>query len=466
MTGNSWEHSTCWLYLGGIEPVGSRKRDRESGSVLLWVMVVGLFTVGALGAATRLIPAGTQFSVQDSDTTYAFIAAESGVNYIVHHLKKNGLGSLEDGWSTARDLGDTFDGTYSVVSDGEYIYVTGEFGGAKRTLRAKALTQGRKPKIDMDVAIFALAGPDAAYPAISVSGGPQINGDIGTNAVAPGSVRIDWNPTFNGDVIVGPGAPQSVLWKPEWMNLAASVIPMEVRDYPVPIFPEPDGGLPARGSIQTTSGRPHVVIDAPGRYDTISAHNGTIEFATGGGDLHVRTKTLELKGGPGAVTVTGGGRLFLYVDQTLRLEGRVEFNVDGDPMAAVIYYAGKTALDITGPDPEFQGILYVKDAGVTIGSSFRGQVWVFSGGREVTLNGNAKLGARGIVYAPKAHVLVTGSAGTSVVIGNSVVLNGGSVVHQPLSFDRLPLDFASDPTKGVVESLQWQLCWTDCLTVD
>ena len=104
-----------------------RGSGSESGSVLLWVMVVGLFAVGALGAATRLIPAGTRFTAQDADTTYALIAAESGVHYVMHYLDKHGpdaLETLSGEWNAPGELG----GTYRVVSDGEFVYVTGQFG--------------------------------------------------------------------------------------------------------------------------------------------------------------------------------------------------------------------------------------------------------------------------------------------------------------------------------------------------
>src|SRR5690606_26586639 len=118
--------STCWLDSGGIRAMRAWMRGNESGSILLWVMVIGLFTVGALGAATRLVPAGRQVAVQDKDTTYAFIAAESGINYVVHLMESDGLEKLKGDWFTVGGYG----GEYKVETSEGYVYVTGKFGDA------------------------------------------------------------------------------------------------------------------------------------------------------------------------------------------------------------------------------------------------------------------------------------------------------------------------------------------------
>lgn len=447
------------------------RRDGEAGSVLLWVMVVGLFAVGSLGAVMRLIPAGTHYSMQDSDTTYAFIAAESGIHYVMDQVRIHGPSLLTSGWSALEQLGQEFGATFSVVTDGEYVYVTGEYGGAKRTLRAKALSQRQrpKPKLELDVAVYALAGPGAKYPVLSYTGGANILGRSGTNADVPGSIRLDGGPTIGGDIIVGPVSAEyasSVVSKPDWMHLDAAIIPGEPRDYPLPEFlEEPFRDLPARGSVETAWDNTRVVIDQPGSYELISAGSGdySVVFDTKGQDLFVRVKTLKVHGS-GKVEVTGNGRLFLYVDHTLDLSGGGSLVHNGDPKTAIIYYAGSRKLTLGGGF-SFRGVIYAKDAEVDIGGGFTSKALILSGGNYVTFGGGATLGDGGVIYAPKAHVDVKGGALTGIVIGNSVYVSGGATVsHRPIDFDSLPIEFPPiELDEEEVDTMQWHLCWTDCV---
>ena len=239
----------------------------------------------------------------------------------------------------------------------------------------------------------------------------------------------------------------------------------EARDYPLPVFPESFPDLPARGSISLLGGSDKVaVIDQPGSYDLIKVGEGKnfVRFNTGGKDLHVRVKNFEVVG-DGTVEVLGGGRLFLYVENTLNLRDK-HFNFGGDPMSAVIYYAGSTPL-VLGHGFRFEGIIYSKDADVQISGSFGPEAWIISGGNRVNFEGGGTLGPLGLIYAPKARVTMAGSAESGNVIGNSVEVTGGAkVTYRNLNFDRLPLEFLLDSTDIVIEDLEWHLCWKDCLT--
>src|SRR5690606_19201213 len=114
--------------------------------------------------------------------------------------------------------------------------------------------------------------------------------------------------------------------------------------------------LPDRGSVMTSWNQTRIVIDQPGRYDSITAGTGDyrVVFDTGGGVLHVQVGTLTVSGS-GAIEIVGGGRLVLYVDQTLNFASGA-FNLDGDPMAAVIYYAGSSTLNLAGGF-RFKGVI-------------------------------------------------------------------------------------------------------------
>lgn len=452
-----------------------RGSGSESGSVLLWVMVVGLFAVGALGAATRLIPAGTRFTAQDADTTYALIAAESGVHYVMHYLDKHGPDALETltgEWNAPGELG----GTYRVVSDGEFVYVTGQFGNATRSLRARltgelrGMDVERDTRLQLDVAAYALAniplGGNGAF--LDLAGGAHVYGSAGTNSVQRAAVKLVGGAQIDGDIIVGPvplAQARSVVSTPDWMTLNGDIIPNPPRDYPLPVFPEPFPELRARGSIVLRgTGGLEVIVDEPGYYDLISVGSGanTIIFDTHGNDLHVRVKEFEVSGN-GRVEVRGGGRLFLYVDQVLKLADK-HFNSEGDAMSAAIYYAGMTRLTLAGGF-NFRGVIYAKDADVHIAGSFGPEAWIFTGGREVTLAGGANLGTNGIIYAPFADVKVAGGASTGIVIGNSVTAAGGAqITHHSLDANSLPILFPHELNEDLPDTLHWHVCWTDCLS--
>lgn len=453
---------------------------RESGSVLLWVMMAGLFTVGALGIATRLIPSGTQFAARDADTTYAFIAAESGVNYVAYKLATEGPGALADliaEWVAAGSVGDRGYGEFQVVSDGEYVYVTGKFGDARRTLRAKVLQPREQPQmeIELDAAVFAVAGPGAHDPALELVGGAQVHGAAGTNASSPDSVVLLGGANIHGNVYVAADSQaqaEAAVSVPHWITLGGDIVAIEPREYPLPQFPQPFSGLPARPDVRTSWDRTRIIISEPGQYHSIFVGQGpyTVVFDTRGGDLYVRTTSLQVTGN-GTVEVTGGGRLHLYVDQTLELADK-NFNVNGDPMKAVIYYAGHKQLTLASGF-NFSGVIYVKNADVHVAGSFGPHALIFSGGSKVTVNGGAKLGEDGLVYAPAAHVRIGGAAETGMIIANSVRAEGGArITHRTHNFDALPLKFGQVPGEeaqedqyDAAETLQWHVCWTDCAPV-
>lgn len=453
-----------------------KRKSDEAGSILLWVMVVGLFAVGSLGAMLRLIPAGMRYTLQDAATTYAFIAAESGIHYVMDQVRIKGptvLNEIQDRWFALSEDA-SFDGRFVIKTDDQFVYVTGEFRGATRTLRANASAlkgRARVPKshFRFDVAAYALGGPGAKYPVLKYSGGANIRGKSGTNSVEPGAVKLEGGPSILGDILVGPVSSadaSSVVSNPDWIKV--NVLPGTIREYPLPEFREElFRNLPPRGSVETQWDQKVIVIDSPGSYDSIVAGSGdySIVFDTKDKDLYVRTKTLKAHGS-GRIEVRGTGRLFLYVDQSLKLQGSGALVHDGDPMKAVLYYAGSSKLTLGG-GTRFRGVIYAKDAEVDIGEGFNAAAWILSGGRKVTFGGGANLGDVGVVYAPMAHIEVKGGAVTGIVIGNSVHVSGGATLtHHSIDFDYLPPELSFDDELeddgDDVETLQWHLCWSDC----
>lgn len=453
---------------------------RESGSVLLWVMVAGLFTVGALGVATRLIPSGTQFAARDADTTYAFIAAESGVNYVAYKVASEGPEALEDltaEWVSSGAVADRGHGEFVVVADGEYVYVTGRFGDVERTMRAKVFKPRTEPpqqEIELDAAVFAIAGPGARHPALELVGGAEAHGAGGTNSASPGAVKLTGGANIHGHVFIAAESQaqaEAAVSVSDWITLGGDIIPISPREYPMPQFPEPFKDLPQRGSVVTRWDNPLVEIKQSGYYDSFSIGQGPykVVFDTSGGDLYIRAREFRVHGN-GTVEVAGNGRLFLYVDQTLNLLDK-NFNVGGGSKNAVIYYAGQNELTLASGF-NFRGVIYVKNAKVHVAGSFGPHALIFSGGKSVTINGGANLGDAGLIYAPAAHVDIGGGAQTGMIIANSIYASGGAdITRRTQNFDALPLHFrdVEDDEQhedlDMAETLQWHLCWTDCAPV-
>ena len=486
-----------------------RATGNEAGSVLLWIMVAGLFAVGSLGAATRLIPTGALFTMQESDTTTAFIAAESGVNYVAYRLKTEGLAALDDldnpeyvalleqlfgDWALLGS--DRFPATFAVEYDAEndYIIVTGMVAGQSRSLRAKVarpreLPQPEQPSDDsldetppvqlpayrevkLDAAVFAVAGDGANHPAVHLVGGAQAYGAAGTNSRRAEAIKLEGGANIHGNVLVradSQAEAEAGVSVPDWITLGGSILPLaEEREYPLPEFPAPFTGLPARGSVQTRWDNPVITISEHGHYDSIYAGSGQykVVFETGGRDLFIRARSFRVEGN-GSVEVTGGGRLHLYVDETLNLADKY-FNINGDPLQAVIYYAGQSQLTLASGF-NFRGAIFVKNANVRVAGSFGPQALIFSAGKQITINGGANLTQDSIVYAPAAHIVVGGGARVGMVVGNSVRAEGGAAITRPTnSFDALPLSFGPRPgaqqpqepvDKDVVETLEWHFCF-------
>lgn len=454
-------------------------RGNESGSVLIWVMVVGLFAVGALGAVTRLIPAGTQLVHQDSNTTYALIGAESGVHYVAHRLRDRG-GTLDEllagTWAPPPGSGVSFE----AASDGEYVYLIATYGEepnqATRRLRAKVVRKPapEKGSIDLKAAVFAATERSTSKnPAFFMKGGPKVVGIAGTNASVQDAFYIDWSGEVTGEILVGPGGGEHTVFRPAEMDFRTPIQALpEAREFPLAVFPEPFPRSPSFGSVTVdwrhTGNQPDrqpFIIDGSGYYDTITVESGGILiFDTSRGDLRVRVKTFTVQGN-GHVRVQGDGKLFLFVDQAFRPKDKT-FHLGGDPTKATVYYAGTEPLSL-GSGFTFSGIIHVKNANVTIEGSFALHGSLFSGGQSVVIKGGSDTGVgNGVVYAPNAYVQISGGAVTGAVVGNRISMTGGSVAHAEIDLGRIPVDFETeegDSEEGEqYDSLEWHVCWDQC----
>lgn len=450
-----------------------RMRHNESGSVLVWVMVVGLFAVGALGAVTRLLPAGTQLAERDANTTYALIAAESGINYVAHYLQENGTAGLQDLQKRSKLVGD-LGGEFNVSADDQYVYVNATFGEppnqTRRNLRAKVLKERGEPgpPLGFDTTIFAMRAQGTFTHGIVLSGNSKVAGNIGTNGVDTASVKSSGNVTVQGNVYVGPVGQTkaaSLVSTSGNTKIRGEIIALtEPKIYPLPTIPEPPGNLPTKDTLVTSGNRGQVTVSQSASYDTINVGpNHKLTFNTGGQDLHVRVSHFIAKG---TITIEGGGRLFLYVEDSIDL-GSGSFNSGGDPMALVVTYTGTQSLQLSG-NFSHSGVFYVKDADVSGSGSLGSDVLLFSGGNNVTLSGNVRFGDNGLVYAPRARVAVSGNATIGIVVGNSVEVSGNADFTYPaLDLSAFPLTipgFGDDVAVEELDTLEWQVCWEECGT--
>lgn len=184
-------------------------------------------------------------------------------------------------------------------------------------------------------------------------GNLQHDGNVGTNATAPGGIAVSGSIFIDGQMAVGPDVadPASVVtgYDPAFITGGTSP-PSDTQDvvsqptsFPMPDYPPPDGMACPDLTIQgnTTTSLP------PGTY---CYHDVTIQ-------------------GGGTLTTTGSG-VTVYLTGTLTAKGNSTVGVSTDPtkMAFLVSSTGGASLEqgtLTG-STTFYGALYAPKAAITI----------------------------------------------------------------------------------------------------
>jgi hypothetical protein len=267
---------------------------------------------------------------------------------------------------------------------------------------------------------------------IELAGSGKVIGNAGTNSTETGAVNFDWD-TSVGHIYIGVGGDTgNVIKIPDWSQqthyLGASNLEQE-RIYPVPVFPEFPKGLPQYNDIIGKGDKKDYLINEPGKYDKISIEGSCkLTIDVGSENLELRVKKFTVKG-DGVVDIksSGNGRLILYVDELF--EPQAYFNEDGKPGNLVIYYAGTTEGLEFSDNKKLRAHFFALKANLTIGGSGGLVGNAITLGDMVTITGGSKSIVQA-VYAPNAHVEVTGGGGLiGAIVCDSIKISGGATVE-------------------------------------
>jgi cytoskeletal protein CcmA (bactofilin family) len=141
----------------------------------------------------------------------------------------------------------------------------------------------------------------------------------------------------------------------------------------------------------------------------------------------------------------GEGRLQLFVDDYFNIGGSSSMNNNSNPggnerspLNLLIAYGGSTEFDVGGNQP-INGNIFIKDADLSLGGSGQINGNIITGGENVRIDGAGGNNSR-VVYAPNAHVIMTGSGSVNgSVVAKSFEGQGSfDVVYTTEFEDTLP----------------------------
>jgi hypothetical protein len=256
--------------------------------------------------------------------------------------------------------------------------------------------------------VFALSG-------ITMAGSARIIGNVGTNSATAGSVTFSGSSRVDSSLSIGPGANPFVTVV-NGANVRGEIHNLEKEmNYGLPKFPEFPAKLIITSNINVTRNRIES-FSSSSYHDkfipsvTIS-NGGTAQIATDNVDRVMHVGNLDILSGH--LNISGTGKVTIYVENRITLGGNSTVNSNRQtPDNLFVYYNGTNALSLAGTTG-FRGGLFVEKADINLsGTSSIGSGGVagniISGGNNITISGNTASLSR-IIYAPKAHVHLTGS---------------------------------------------------------
>lgn len=314
-----------------------------------------------------------------------------------------------------------------------FIATQGRFQGSTYTVEVTMAMAGDEWDFQARRAVF--AGTN-----ISLSGSARVNGHVATNATAAGSVNLAWSIRIDSSLAIGPGGnPLITVINPRPLNAnigdGVSTLPRE-ETYPLPdfpVFPVPESVAPAitvSGAASPTYS--YTYFENKFVPEIRIQSNTTMRIDVGSEDRVIHVGHLNIS--QGHLDIIGSGKLTIYVDNNITLNGSSTLNRHGGPEKVFTYYKGTTQLDFAGATT-FRGGIFAETANIRIGGSGGIQGNIITGGSSVQIYGNAEANSR-IIYAPNAHVTLTGSGrARGAIVSNRFTASGSTYVVFTSNFD-------------------------------
>lgn len=306
---------------------------------------------------------------------------------------------------------------------------------------------------DLSKAVFAEDG-------IQLTGSARIRGHAGTNSTAYQAVKLAWSTKIDSSLVIGPGGDISTTVLES--NFSNGNVGLSITALPTPIihelpeFPE----FPSESELRSNliiSGWPAPSPLSPSDYDgkyipvLRMTGNNTLNINVGSQDRVLHVGQLDIQ--QGHINVFGEGKLTIYVEDKITLNGSSTINNNRTSDKMFTYYKGANTIDFGGSTSWIGGI-YAESANVNISGSGGIKGNILSGGNSINVTGNAEAFSR-VIFAPNAHVSLSGSGRVKgAVIAKSFTASGGtSVVFSDQLNDQLP-DF--DDGEDVLVVRNWR----------
>ena len=171
------------------------------------------------------------------------------------------------------------------------------------------------------------------------------------------------------------------------------------------------------------------------RFDEfIIAQNNTITIDVGDKDVNLYVNTLDIQ--QGHIIVVGSGKLNIFVKDSVNIKG--SFNSSGEPKQVNMFYQGTNPTTFSN-ETQLYSSFYTNSADLEIGSGAGFYGNIYSGGKNLSINGAAPTQGQYII-APHADLKLEGSGNiTGTVIANSIYSTGGTLIKPGTSVVPLPV---------------------------
>ncbi len=366
-----------------------RGRRADDGFVLIALSLVLVTLILFSGALVAHAAAELQSAQRSQASLQALYMAEGGVDQAIVQLRQN------SSWPG---------GSGSLGSSNTYTVSIQALAGNRQRLTVQGSSPLFQGTVSRSIEVIVRSTPTPLFPfamfgnqSVEMSGNAQTDsydsslgpyapgtagtaGDVGTNAVASGSVNLSGNARVKGNVTVGPGGnPNAVIQLSDNATITGTRASASTAT-PLPPVTIP-GGVTNRGTLQV------------GGNSTVTLPGGTYWY-----------NQIKIDGN-GRLNFTGPATL--YVSGSLKITGNGTATAGNRPPNLTVYIAGHDEIEVSG-----NGILYgavyapqseveVKGNGVLFGAMI---------GREVDNKGN------GIVHYDQALRQAGGGTGNQVQV--------------------------------------------------
>lgn len=412
-----------------------KHRKKKKGASLIIVLMVLAVAMIFSSVTLTTISKTTKANASEKKSEDMLFSAESGLEYGIAWFNKNksGLGTYFNGKPTNSSViySDNINSlrvevrVVEVISNKKYII---ESIAGNKKVSVYMENQGSST-ITINTAVYGKNN-------ITLEGG-YVLGNIETSSFSNGSITASNDATITGNVIIPPNGNLNVFnWTMDWKqkpNVVRKDSEINYLPLVLPTFPD-KFTLSQKANVSLAGGEtnPYFSISGNSYYDRITIDkNRTLQINTNGVDTIIRIANLEMI--QGKIVINGTGKVYLYVDNCIRVKGYV--NVEGNKNNLAIYCNNSNTLSFDN-ETIINGSIYLSNASLVLANSGSVTGNIVTSGTSIQLSGASN--NLQVIYAPNASIsLVGGASIKGAVIGKSIYLTGGAKIE----FTNQSIDF-------------------------